>query len=166
MGFDLFGESEEENGKYFRNNVWYWRPLWDFTCTNCSNILSENDRRAGHYNDGYKITKSKARKLGSRLNSLIKDGTVDFYVREHTLMLEQSQAKNDIIDKKKKVLKQEVKDATGKDNIVPDNFPEPFLSKWNKLQEQKDWSANYPFDRENVEEFAEFCLASDGFNIC
>jgi hypothetical protein len=28
------------------------------------------------------------------------------------------------------------------------------------------WDSNYPFDVENVEEFARFCMASGGFSIC
>ena len=31
MGMDVFGLApKEEKGEYFRNNVWWWRPLWDF----------------------------------------------------------------------------------------------------------------------------------------
>ena len=31
MGMDVFGlEPRKEKGEYFRNNVWWWRPLWDF----------------------------------------------------------------------------------------------------------------------------------------
>ena len=33
MGFDLYGlAATSENGAYFRNNCWWWRPLWNFTC--------------------------------------------------------------------------------------------------------------------------------------
>jgi hypothetical protein len=28
------------------------------------------------------------------------------------------------------------------------------------------WEASYPFDVDNVKEFAEFCKESDGFEIC
>ena len=31
--FDAKNKYEEENpGQYFRNNVWWWRPLWDYVC--------------------------------------------------------------------------------------------------------------------------------------
>ena len=26
-------------GSYFRNNVWYWRPLWNFVCEVCDDCL-------------------------------------------------------------------------------------------------------------------------------
>ena len=32
MGMDVYGrEPEKELGKYFRSNVWWWRPLWNYT---------------------------------------------------------------------------------------------------------------------------------------
>jgi len=31
MGFDVIGNApENETGEYFRNNVWWWRPLWNY----------------------------------------------------------------------------------------------------------------------------------------
>ena len=32
MGMDVYGIApEKEWGEYFRSNVWWWRPLWDYT---------------------------------------------------------------------------------------------------------------------------------------
>ena len=34
--WELYTEWQEENcGTYFRNNVWFWRPLWNFVCGCC-----------------------------------------------------------------------------------------------------------------------------------
>jgi hypothetical protein len=31
MGMDVYGkDAVSEKGEYFRNNVWYWRPLWNY----------------------------------------------------------------------------------------------------------------------------------------
>ena len=69
MGFDLCGNSpKDEKGEYFRNNVWWWRPLWDYVCQNCDDILSENDMFSGGYNDGRNISGRKAMKIGHRLD--------------------------------------------------------------------------------------------------
>ena len=38
---------EDNPGVYFRNNVWYWRPLWAFICDTCSNILTNKDMENG-----------------------------------------------------------------------------------------------------------------------
>ena len=40
-------------GSYFRNNVWWWRPLWDCICNICSDILSDKDMTKGEYNEGH-----------------------------------------------------------------------------------------------------------------
>ena len=54
MGFDLVGQ----NGQGFRNNVWWWRPLWDYVCEHCD--LSEKAKQSGNYNDGYLVDKDTA----------------------------------------------------------------------------------------------------------
>ena len=39
MGMDVYGENpKNEKGEYFRNNVWWWRPLGDFVCSNYEEI--------------------------------------------------------------------------------------------------------------------------------
>ena len=40
----------ENPGDYFRANVWTWRPIWNFTCEMCPDILTEEDLERGHYN--------------------------------------------------------------------------------------------------------------------
>ena len=29
-------------GVYFRNNVWWWRPLWDYVCNNVDELTEED----------------------------------------------------------------------------------------------------------------------------
>ena len=42
--YSEMNEREEENpGVYFRNNVWWWRPLWNYVCEECDYILEEDD---------------------------------------------------------------------------------------------------------------------------
>ena len=55
--YELTDKYNNDNpGEYFRNNVWFWRPLWDFVCNACDDILTEKDITGGHSNDGHKIT--------------------------------------------------------------------------------------------------------------
>jgi hypothetical protein len=59
MGFDLIGVNpKNETGEYFRNNVWWWRNLWAFTCQHTPGI-TEKDFNAGCFNDGYLIKGKK-----------------------------------------------------------------------------------------------------------
>ena len=66
-------------GIYFRNNVWWWRPLWDFVCDHCPDILTQEDMEHGCYNNNHEITEKKAKKIAKRLKMLIEDKTVSDY---------------------------------------------------------------------------------------
>ena len=129
MGFDIHGikpvhiepaytgedsqvlyEYEQASGIYFRNNCWWWRPLWGFICQHCTDILTEDDMYSGSFNDGHKINATKAKKIAIKLEALNLDGTLDQYEENY-------------IDK------------------------------------------TYPFNKDNVLNFAEFAKNSGGFQI-
>ena len=67
------------SGAYFRNNVWFWRPLWNFVTGCCDDILTEKDIESGYMNDGHKISNTKAKKIARRLRKFLKDGSVGAY---------------------------------------------------------------------------------------
>ena len=78
--WEQYHDWQKENcGTYFRNNVWFWRPLWHFVTSVCSNILTEKDIERGNWNDGHRISKTKANKIAKKLYKLIKDGDVKAY---------------------------------------------------------------------------------------
>ena len=80
MGFDLIGKkAKSEKGEYFRNNVWYWRPLWTYVCNECDDILTIKEAEGGCFNDGIKISKTKAEKIAKRLEEKLKDGSIDLH---------------------------------------------------------------------------------------
>ena len=70
---------ESTEGAYFRNNVWWWRPLWEFISGICSDILTKEDIRMGGFNDGHKIGKTKARRIAARIRRCLKDEYADVY---------------------------------------------------------------------------------------
>ena len=68
MGFDIYGmDPQTEKGHYFRNNVWYWRPLWQLICEECDDILTEEQMASGSYNDGVEVSAEQAMKIFKRL---------------------------------------------------------------------------------------------------
>ena len=82
--YDDFMKSRMEwqdanEGAYFRNNVWFWRPLWNFVTGCCDNILTERDVEQGYFNDGHKICKTKAKRIASRLRRYLKNGHISAY---------------------------------------------------------------------------------------
>ena len=76
---DIYFKAQDEYhtsnpGIYFRSNVWWWRTLWDYTCTVCSDILTRNDIISGQYNDGKTISKTKAAKMAKALKKAETNG--------------------------------------------------------------------------------------------
>ena len=113
---------EANPGVYFRNNVWWWRPLWAFVCERLDDVLTEEDMERGCYNDAHEITEDKAMKIGIGLTAMLESGEIKEYADSHREYVEQL--------------------------------------------DDDDFNKHYPFDVENVREFAEFCLESGGFAIC
>ena len=164
--FELKQQFEENNpGDYFRNNVWYWRPLWSFVSHHCMNILTEKDISGGTYNDGHKISKTKSLKIAKKLSQLIADGTVAHYEKEYRLGYEEAQVWNEEVNEMLKDIKARVKLKFGKE-MAPVDYPAPFKSEWDKTYGKKNYDGHYPFSADNVEEFAKFCQQSGGFTIC
>lgn len=156
---------ETENpGIYFRNNVWYWRPLWVYVCSACEDILTEKDMTKGSYNDGHKISKTKSLKIAARLRARINSGDIFDYYDRHQKEYNEAKEHNQKIEILIGLLRERVKEQHG--DLVPNDYPEPHKTDWNNLQDQRNWEANYPFTVENVEKFETFCEQSGGFIIC
>ena len=164
--FKLKDQYQTDNsGDYFRNNVWWWRPLWDFVCNSCDDFLTEKDMEKGYYNGGNKISKTKSLKIAKRLSKLIADGTVDTIEREGTLAIAKAESHN----KEVRIEMDTISDVCKKKHgifLVPAEFPEPYKTLWNDAYEKEDWIASYPFNVDNVKVFATFCQQSGGFTIC
>lgn len=149
---------EEENpGIYFRNNNWWWRPLWDYIVENCSDILSEKEIRSGGFNDGAEIPKHKVDKIVEVLEKLIDK-------REH--LKYEKRYKNE----QSKLPNQECSCCEGIGVISHDNKKDKSLMKechvCNGTGERENWGKSYPFDAENVESFVKFLGQSGGIRIC
>ena len=164
--FNLQNEYQTNNpGSYFRNNVWYWRPLWDFVCHHCSGFLTPRDCSKGGHNGGERISKTKSVKIAKKLSRLIADGTVAHYEKEHRLSYEIAKVHNDEVDEELDELRKKVKKETGK-KLAPANYPKKYKEEWDKIYAKRNWHSSYPFTAGNVEEFAKFCMQSGGFEIC
>ena len=152
-------------GIYFRSNVWWWRPIWQYVSLFCDDFLSVKDIAAGHSNDGETICKTKALKIASRFNRTDRDGTMDAWVKIHKDEYKKGKKHNDKIQKELRKITKECIKAVKDDNIVPADFPEPFKTRWQNKYNEKDWNGNYPTSKEALLEFSQFCKESGGFDI-
>ena len=203
MGYDLYGLSPSEQkvpdcdftdenttnayfawqdntkGAYFRNNVWWWAPLWDYVISECSDILSVADVTGGSCNGGHKISKTKAKKIAQRLRKLEKRGEVDIYADSYknkmkSLADEQCKVCNGTGTRKEWEGWQSEKEWLTYHDTLDTKGPGGY--KWaheckgcngcKGTGMVKNWQSSYPFDSENVMNFADFCEHSGGFRIC
>ena len=156
---------DENSGVYFRNNVWWWRPLWEYVCTICDDIISDEEMNGGCVNDGILINENKATSIAKRLSEKIADGSVQEYEQEFMSRVLQAKADNEEVDKETKALREEVIKATGDKKIAPCDYPKKYKTRYDKIRAKENWDGHYPFNTKNVEQFAKFCNESGGFEI-
>ena len=80
---EMDGFYDHNPGVYFRNNCWWWRPLWNYVCDECKDILTEEDMTRGSYNDGHLINEKKAKLIADRLNEKLKSKEVDTFAKAY-----------------------------------------------------------------------------------
>ena len=152
---------EEENpGHYFRNNVWWWRPLAYLIEDKCKDFLTEAQRKSLHYNDGKKYPDKIALKIADRLQEVLDSGELLKLKEEHDQEMQKAKKHNDIIESKMKAI------VDAHNGVAPKDLPKEDFTNWRELQKQKNWADSYPFDVDNVKEFIVFARCSGGFSIC
>ena len=150
MSMDLTGiKPKNDKGKSFSNNVWRWRPLWEY----CFVVKAINAQSAnkGAFNDGNKITERQTINIVKILKEEIKSGrTKEYEIKRNKFLSELP------------LVKCEVCNGTGKRKI------EGKVITCNGCEGKgivKDFSTWYQFDVQNVKNFIEFCENSGGFTI-
>ena len=151
MGMDVFGNNpSSKTGAYFRNNVWWWRPLWVYCC-HVAPILTR-DVVYGQSNDGDGLGAAGSRSLAAILNGKIADGSCERYAKDYeTAMSEMADEECNLCGGTGKRVDMEARDGCNKCHGV------------GKLRPS---ATDYSFSTENVQEFAAFLAECGGFRIC
>ncbi len=167
MGFDLYslGNHKNKNGEYFRNNVWWWRPLADFVCekTNC---IDEQDKVNWQNNGGHVVDEALAKQIATQLKALIVSGDVSKAIKENEEIQAEAEENNKFVDRCHEMLRAKVEKEQGDKNLAPADYPKDDHDTWDWIQSKHNYGSSYPFNMENVEEFIKFCEDSRGFKIC
>lgn len=170
MGMDVYGKRPTaEVGKYFRNNVWWWRPLADYCCGVAPTITE----RCQYWqsNDGDGLDAIAAIELADALQAEIDSGRTAAYAAIRA-------AEQDALPDKPCWLCHGSgvrRDAIGVAAGQPDK---PIEQVGHIRFGQVGWcngcdgtgrlrpdETHYPFSVENVEKFIAFLRASGGFEI-
>jgi len=141
----------ENQGAYFRNNVWYWHPLWQFVCDACDDFLSEEEQSRGSVNDGYEYDAETALQIADRLKEALEVGFVQKFAEERQARLDSLPLETCTQC-----------DGTG---VRDDEYVQGKCNGCDGTGKVKNWNTHYPFDVDNVKEFEQFCRLSGGFEI-
>ena len=172
MGMDIIGNNPTtKKGEYFRNNVWWWRPLADF----CINRYADEvgfDGEGWHYNDGNGLNAEQAEQLARLIRADLDDGSVELYEKKYNEMradlprqvcniCDGSGIRTDDVGvemgQPTKELKPEVQILTQRTH--------GWCNGCDGVGSTEHWLAGYPFEVSNVREFCEFLEGCGGFSI-
>jgi len=159
---------EDENvGVYFRNNVWWWRPLADYIIKKIKNEDWFNDEIAErlHDNSGFQFTEEQALCIKKHLEKGLRSGEVSKLAKKNQEEMKIAEKHNNQIQKKMDKLQKKVEKETGKET-APMEWDKKYKDEWDFLWESKDWRDSYPFCVKNVKAFSEFLGECGGFEIC
>ena len=171
MGMDVIGSNPKSSvGEYFRNNVWYWRPLWEYVCSRVE--IPEHYLNAGHFNDGSEIDEDTALLIADHLFDDLESGAVDHYQD----MFDRERASHPMKDCDLCGATGIRTDEVGRAQLMYTRELDSTIAKivgrthgWcngcNGYGKQEPVQMWYHFDTENVREFAQFCAQSGGFAI-
>jgi hypothetical protein len=144
------GFNKDNPGIYFRNNCWAWRPLWNYCfILDGQELISKDTFDSGHYNDGAGLNSNDAAKLGVKLMASIEDGSCLEYQQAYEHKISQLPV-----------------DKCGVcNNNNRGNSKKKDCNRCEGKGTTQSMKSNYPFDVENVRDFARFCIESGGFSI-
>lgn len=81
MGMDVFGKNpKNEQGEYFRSNVWYWHPLWAYMEELHPKIAGKV--KYGHSNSGDGLNARDSYALSQVLKKDIQTGVTEKYIQD------------------------------------------------------------------------------------
>lgn len=179
MGMDVLGKApRSETGKYFRNNVWFWRPLADYCLKVAPDICAACE--GWHFNDGDGLDAKGSVELAEALDLELATGRTLDYERRYREMVAAlpnvtcrlcngTGIRSDAVGVQHKMT---VRVCEGVDSHEFHGEPHPRAGKegWcngcNGRGYVKHDAASYPFSAENVEEFVAFLRDCGGFEIC
>ena len=165
MGMDVHGNS----GNYFRNNVWWWRPLAEYVKTVAPDMVTQG----WHYNDGEGLNAEDSVKLANLLKAELDSGrTVEYQIRYEAWQAALPRRLCQICGGSG-VRSDGIGMQTGQTTKIipsdPPGHPRAGQVGWcngcDGVGTVPDIASQYPFSAENVADFVDFLRESEGFTI-
>ena len=160
---------EANPGDYFRANVWFWRPIWNFVCEMCPDILTQDDFEKGHYNDNHLIEEDRAKDIAKRLRE--KMDVARKRQEEYDAKAPNKEKFNKMLEEAARFLFEKISEPKSDFITCPGDMqthdPENY-ARWETLMHNDKIQfdeMSYPINAKAIEEFAEFAEHSGGFRI-
>lgn len=158
MGMDVYGKKPTSGvGEYFRNNVWWWRPLADYILNFHPDIAK--GCQYWHTNDGDGLNATDAKKLGEALLLDIQTGVAQARLDQREALLRDLPMEKCELCNGTGVRTDAIGVSLGMDK-------EKRCNGCDSTGQKEPFARQYPASIENIQEFADFAIASGGFEIC
>lgn len=177
MGMDVYGnDPSEKAGEYFRNNVWWWHPLWNY-CETVAPELTDLVKDA-HTNDGDGLNDDDSIKLAFALEEQVNCGATARYEEQYSKKFRKLADEPCSTCKGTGFRKEFPEDTvafasmiSGFDYVGPGKEPCTRCDTSGKARPYETFCAKhgisaYPFSEDNVKKFIEFLRYCGGFQIC
>jgi hypothetical protein len=156
MGYDVYGKAATaEVGKYFRNNIWWWHPLWSY-CEEIAPDLTEGV--IGHSNDGDGLDDVGACTLAELLTAELSSRRTAQYGADEAARLATLPDEPCSICQGTGVRTDKIGRDAGMD-------VRGWCNGCDGKGANQAWLRNYVFSVENVAAFRDFVAANGGFEI-
>jgi len=154
MGMDVYGQNpKNKSGEYFRNNVWWWRPLAIYVCNIAPDITNHCEN--WQTNDGDGLNETRSIQLAKKIKKDIASGTASIYEQTYQNRMQ------DMPDEKCTFC-----NGTGYRKNLPGYGGETKpCNGCDGVGQVRPIDTEYPFELSNVKEFANFLENCGGFEI-
>ncbi|MFZ9715846.1 MAG: hypothetical protein ACO3CH_00115 [Ilumatobacteraceae bacterium] len=189
MGMDVVGANpKNQEGEYFRANVWSWHPIWDYCYGLVPEICSKVEH--AHSNDGDGLNEDDARIVGEAVLISISNGSAKKFILEREAFMNaipdtpcihcyatglrqwHKNTQTGKLENKWKynlmqepVTVDELEPRTARTICENEIEIEEKCNGCDGTGFKRPWATHYGFDLEHLEEFGKFLVASGGFNI-
>ena len=154
MGMDVMGmDASTERGSYFRNNVWWWRPLSGYIECVAPQIYAKCKHWG--FNDGDGLGVADSVELAKILQAELDSGRCEKFEKDYQTDLES-------MDKEPCTICA----GTGRRAEIPKTGAGGIhCNGCDGEGKVLPWATHYPFSAENVQEFVDFLKECGGFQI-
>lgn len=174
MGMDVYGKNPtSERGEYFRNNVWWWRPLWEYCCEVGRSVITDEVAEGCCYNDGRGLDEADSKELSDILLAELWEGRTAEYERKYNEFRASLPREDCGFCGATGIRTDEVGVEMGMPTRALDEAEAILTGRthgWcnacRGVGTTESWQSSYPFSVDNVREFAMFLADSGGFEVC